>query len=168
MHLKATVSYITITWLNIQDQSLWNFDKETLFYNPSVCRPLHFAGLWLLWHHQGNRPQESHRPDPTARLHWGDPWKHWYKSEWMFAQILFCCPRSLFLRWIWFRVLCLPSRRSTLPQRTGFTKKPGFCFWSQRWWIALQWSWSGVSLMRRDWSSSCAPRNSSGELNIDS
>lgn len=42
-----------------------------------VHRPVYSAGLWLLLHHQGDRPQESNWPNQTARLHWGDPRKHW-------------------------------------------------------------------------------------------
>lgn len=56
----------------------------------------------------------------------------------------------------------LASCRSTLLQRTGCTKRPGGCSWSQKWWTAPQWSWSGASRMRTDWSSSCVMRNSSG------
>lgn len=63
---------------------------------------------------------------------------------------------------------CAPSCRSILLQRTGCTKRPGVCFWNQKWWIAPQWSWSGASQMRMDWSSSCVMRNSSGEPSADS
>ena len=34
---------------------------------------MHPAGLRLLRHHQGHRPQARHRPHQAARLHRGDP-----------------------------------------------------------------------------------------------
>ncbi len=135
-----------------------------------VYRPVYSAGLWLLRHHQGDRPEESHRPDQTARLHWGDPRKYWPQRKLMSAIIQTF--RQLNKRGGLVLILgvfvLLPSCRSILLQRTGCTKRPGACFWSRKWWIVPQWSWSGMSRMRRDWSSSCVTRNSSGEPSADS
>lgn len=125
-----------------------------------VYRPVHSAGLWLLWHHQGDRPQESHRPDPTARLHRGDPRKHRPKCKLVFAETWSPLRNEV---GCWFFASCVRPYRSTLLQRTGCSNRPGVCSWHQKWWIVPQWSSSGVSRMRRDWSSSCAVRNSSGK-----
>lgn len=158
---------------------IWIFSNYSSFYHavtpqnihwhwPVLSRPVvvrrlvHSAGLWLLRHHQGHRPQESHRPDQTARLHWGDSRKHRPQRTLLAAVSSF----NQFNRGLGCDSVCVSSWcscRSTLFQRTGCTKRPGVCFWSPRWWTAPRWSWSGANQTRRGWSSSCATRNSSGE-----
>lgn len=136
------------------------FIAFTLHHFFLVYRPLHSAWLRLLRHHQGNRPQTGHRPHQAARLHRGDLGKHrpWRKSA-LTAASAADRGLDLALDLMYFSWLCRNTRR----QRTGCTRKPGVCFWSQTWSTVPLWSWSGASLMRTDSSSSCATKSSSGK-----
>lgn len=150
-------------------------DISSFLCSIPVHWPVYSVGLWLLRNYQGDRPKESNRPHQTARQHRRNSREHWFQCKLKVAVVCSAGQLNKVLVswarcWFWFCVCaqCLSLCRSTLLQKTGCTKKPGVCFWSQKWWIVLQWSWSGTSRMKKDWSNSCAKRNSSGELNIDS
>lgn len=57
--------------------------------------------------------------------------------------------------------LCLS--RNTHHLKTGCTRRPAGSFWNQRWWTVPIWNSSGMSQMRRDSSSLCVMKNSSGK-----
>lgn len=167
-HRKVIRSQCETVYCDTTFRSLLHY---LLFLLPLlVHRPVYSARLWLLWQHQGDWSQESHRSDQTARHHRGDSGKHRPKrtsivaTVWKIKKVEQQEARVLNL----LCVSSMPPCRSTLLQRTGCTKRPGVCFSSQKWLIAPRWSWSGASRTRMGWSSSCVTRNSSGEPTADS